>query len=106
MSNAFSKSADHDPCEIDNPAEKLPNAVDEALAATKFAPPELNAEIVQRDRLMEIKSGLDDRKLLLITARSGFGKTTLMAQLRQRILAFPRSIGKVSYRLKNNGESS
>lgn len=87
MRNAFLKSTDNDPSESDNRPDNLHGAVDEALTATKFAPPKLNAEIVPRDRLLQKKSALDERKLMLITARAGFGKTTLMVQLRQKILS-------------------
>lgn len=48
---------------------------------TKFVPPKLPAPILRRPRLLEALLSHLDRKLLLITADAGYGKTTLVAGL-------------------------
>src|SRR5579862_6840244 len=63
------------------------SADDQVLVATKFAPPRLHAAVIPRDRLLQKISAINEHKLLLITARAGFGKTTLMTQLRQKIIS-------------------
>lgn len=60
---------------------------EQALVTTKFAPPRLNTGVIKRERLFHKLAPFEERKLLLITARAGFGKTTLMAQLRQEIIS-------------------
>lgn len=46
---------------------------------TKFVPPKFAAPVLRRPRLLEALLSHLDRKLLLITADAGYGKTTLVA---------------------------
>jgi LuxR family maltose regulon positive regulatory protein len=61
--------------------------VTEALLQTKLYAPALRSNLVSRPRLIErLNQGLqDDKKLTLISAPAGFGKTTLMTEWRYRI---------------------
>jgi DNA-binding SARP family transcriptional activator len=46
----------------------------------RHAPPELDAHLVTRSRLLTALRGRFDRRLTLVVAGAGFGKTTLLAQ--------------------------
>jgi len=55
------------------------------VLVTKLFPPAARPELVPRPRLTEqLRAGLD-RKLTLISAPAGFGKTTLVAKLLKNI---------------------
>ncbi|MFC4345611.1 LuxR C-terminal-related transcriptional regulator [Cupriavidus numazuensis] len=56
------------------------------IVSTKFAPPRIGARYVVRSRLLEVLARVDERKLALVTGSPGYGKTTLLAQLRQHCL--------------------
>ncbi len=80
-------------------ADTFPNA----LIQTKIQVPRQRADLIRRPRLVNyIRSHLD-RKLLLISAPAGFGKTSLLAEFTQNIDfpvcwltidAFDRDLGK------------
>ncbi|KQT09704.1 LuxR C-terminal-related transcriptional regulator [Ramlibacter sp. Leaf400] len=55
-----------------------------ALVATKFSPPAADERQVARDALMDAMADTKAR-LVLVRAPAGFGKTTLMAQARQKM---------------------
>jgi ATP/maltotriose-dependent transcriptional regulator MalT len=57
-----------------------------ATPATKYRPPTSNATLVVRERLMDILRASGRRRLILIHAPSGFGKSTLAAQWREELL--------------------
>ena len=70
-------------------AANFPHALDLApgdvgelavLLATKSAPPAIRAQLVERAALIEILSTEPPRKLTLLSAPAGWGKTTLLAQ--------------------------
>lgn len=63
---------------------------------TRFAPPRPGAYAVSRDRLLARLRGSRDRKLILITASAGYGKTTLLGQWRQALLADGDAVAWVS----------
>ncbi|WP_454757684.1 LuxR C-terminal-related transcriptional regulator [Cupriavidus campinensis] len=51
----------------------------------KIVPPRPASDAISRDRLIGRLQAASDRKLVLLTGGAGFGKTTLMAQWRQRL---------------------
>ncbi len=53
--------------------------------ATKYRPPAAAQSLVTRDRLMAILRAAGRRRLILIYAPSGYGKTTLVAQWRAEL---------------------
>jgi serine/threonine-protein kinase PknK len=53
--------------------------------ATKYRPPAAVRSLVTRDRLLEILRAAGRRRLILIYAPSGYGKTTLVAQWRAEL---------------------
>jgi LuxR family maltose regulon positive regulatory protein len=61
------------------------------LLQTKLAPPRLRGPLVARPALLDRLDAGRDRKLTLITAPAGFGKTTLVAAWLERLAAQPRS---------------
>ncbi|MFA5031458.1 MAG: BTAD domain-containing putative transcriptional regulator [bacterium] len=50
------------------------------LLKTQFIPPGLKKNILKRDRLLKTLQQNSDKKLLVITAGAGYGKTTLLSQ--------------------------
>jgi len=50
------------------------------LLAAKLAPPAIRAQLIERTALIEILSAEPSRKLTLLSAPAGWGKTTLLAQ--------------------------
>lgn len=57
------------------------------IVATKLRPPSNSAALVERPRLRTLLAQVLTRKLALIHAPAGFGKTTLAAQWRDTLLA-------------------
>ncbi|WP_055403606.1 MULTISPECIES: serine/threonine-protein kinase [unclassified Mycobacterium] len=55
--------------------------------ATKFRPPASTRALVARDRLMALLRAAGRRRLILLHAPSGYGKTTLVAQWRAELTA-------------------
>jgi LuxR family transcriptional regulator, maltose regulon positive regulatory protein len=55
----------------------------ETVLKTKLRAPALRSEHVPRPRLLELLRANSDRKLTLISAPAGYGKTTLLTQWRQ-----------------------
>ncbi|WP_149139056.1 hypothetical protein [Cupriavidus campinensis] len=51
----------------------------------KIVPPRPASDAISRERLIGRLQAASDRKLVLLTGGAGFGKTTLMAQWRQRL---------------------
>lgn len=50
------------------------------LLAAKSAPPAIRAQVIERSALIDILSAEPSRKLTLLSAPAGWGKTTLLAQ--------------------------
>jgi LuxR family transcriptional regulator, maltose regulon positive regulatory protein len=67
--------------------EPAVNGDKQFLVTTKFAPPKLNTGVIDRERLIKKLTTLEEMKLLIIAARAGFGKTTLMAQYRKKVIS-------------------
>lgn len=63
------------------------------LVATKLRIPPARPDLVPRERLIGTVTGSLPRKLILVSAPAGFGKTTLVAEWARRS---PRSVGWVS----------
>jgi serine/threonine-protein kinase PknK len=64
-----------------------------ATPATKYRPPTSNTTLVARERLMDILRASGRRRLILIHAPSGFGKSTLAAQWRSELLGAGVAVG-------------
>jgi LuxR family maltose regulon positive regulatory protein len=62
------------------PAGRAPADVSHALVTTKVHPPRLRRGLVPRPRLREALTRNEDRRLTLISAPAGFGKTTLLGE--------------------------
>lgn len=72
-------------CVTPIPFEFEPNAPTETdeptvLLASKSAPPAIRARLIERTALIEILSAEPSRKLTLLSAPAGWGKTSLLAQ--------------------------
>jgi ATP/maltotriose-dependent transcriptional regulator MalT len=61
--------------------------------ATKYRPPAEVRSLVIRDRLMEILRAAGRRRLILVYAPSGYGKTTLVAQWRKELTSAGVAVG-------------
>ena len=64
-----------------------------ATPATKYRPPTSNTTLVARERLMDILRGSGRRRLILIHAPSGYGKSTLAAQWREELVRAGVAVG-------------
>jgi ATP/maltotriose-dependent transcriptional regulator MalT len=64
-----------------------------ATPATKYRPPTSNTTLVVRERLMDILRASGRRRLILIHAPSGFGKSTLAAQWREELVCAGIAVG-------------
>lgn len=53
----------------------------ELILQTKLHPPQIKGRILRRERLLNLIKDNLDKKLILICAAAGYGKTTLLAQL-------------------------
>jgi len=59
------------------------------LTQTKFVPPRLQDDVVQRGRLADtLRTAVESRPLTLLSAPAGYGKTTLLASLTDLPLAW------------------
>jgi serine/threonine-protein kinase PknK len=64
-----------------------------ATPATKYRPPSSSTTLVARERLMDILRASGRRRLILIHAPSGFGKSTLAAQWREELVRAGVAVG-------------
>jgi serine/threonine-protein kinase PknK len=64
-----------------------------ATPATKYRPPTSSTTLVARERLMDILRAGGRRRLILLHAPSGFGKSTLAAQWREELLSAGVAVG-------------
>lgn len=72
------------------------------LIATKFRAPARSGPLVDRQRLLDLLDARRDRKLTLIHAPAGFGKTTLAAQWRERLQAQGAAVAWLSVSRDDN----
>jgi ATP/maltotriose-dependent transcriptional regulator MalT len=61
--------------------------------ATKYRPPAAARSLVSRDRLMNVLRAAGRRRLILVYAPSGYGKTTLVAQWRAELTSAGVAVG-------------
>lgn len=66
---------------------QLSTDLEKLLVSTKFAPPRIGLRYVLREPLLETLARERQSRLVLVTGSAGFGKTTLLAQWRQRLMA-------------------
>jgi LuxR family transcriptional regulator, maltose regulon positive regulatory protein len=71
-------------------------AVTRALVTTKLRPPRTRPNLVARPRLREALAGTDGRRLTLVSAPAGFGKTTLLSEWSQSCAGGERPVAWVS----------
>jgi LuxR family maltose regulon positive regulatory protein len=71
--------------EVVNPGGEAGPATTEPLLAPKFQLPRLHSSLVRRGRLLALLDAGRERKLTLLSAPAGFGKTTLVRQWLQHI---------------------
>ena len=57
------------------------------LILTKFVPPRSSIRLLQRSRLLLLLDRMQRRRLGVVCAGAGFGKTTLLAQWYQQMIA-------------------
>lgn len=62
------------------------------IISSKFIPPKSPASLIQRFTLPAILKEIDLKNLVLITAPAGYGKTTLLAQLRSELSASGKKV--------------
>ena len=67
----------------------------QALVTTKLRPPRTRPKLVARPRLREALAADEGRKLTLVSAPAGFGKTTLLSEWLQSCAGGERSIAWV-----------
>lgn len=63
------------------------------LLRAKIEPPTQRVSITVREQLLELLDAGQDRQVTLLKARAGYGKTTLLSQWRQRMLARGCQVG-------------
>ncbi|MHA4854836.1 protein kinase domain-containing protein [Rhodococcus sp. MSC1_016] len=68
------------------PRPRTPTAVAPPSASTKFRPPTPTRALVPRARLLDLLRAGQRRRLVLIHAPAGFGKSTLAAQWREHLI--------------------
>ncbi|MEN0134902.1 MAG: protein kinase [Rhodococcus sp. (in: high G+C Gram-positive bacteria)] len=71
----------------ETPAPRSPGAGVPPSASTKFRPPTPPRSLVPRARLLDLIRAGERRRLVLIHAPAGFGKSTLAAQWRENLIA-------------------
>jgi LuxR family transcriptional regulator, maltose regulon positive regulatory protein len=74
----------------------VPTAVPQELVTTKLRPPRTRPRLVARPRLREALANTNGRRLTLVSAPAGFGKTTLLSEWSQSCADGERSIAWVS----------
>ena len=74
------------------PSDQSPQTPVHAIDHDKFAVPAASTGLLVRDSLMRTLDAAGDTRLILIRAAAGFGKTTLMRQLRGHCLSAGRRV--------------
>ncbi len=85
MARPVELGADHPPAARSSERRHTTTPATPAVPATKYRPPSSNTTLVARERLLEILRASGRRRLILIHAPSGFGKSTLAAQWRSEL---------------------
>ncbi|MFL6637651.1 MAG: LuxR C-terminal-related transcriptional regulator [Paraburkholderia graminis] len=73
------------------------------LIETRFAPPRIGIQHVARANLLAQLAQIEQRTLALITGSAGYGKTTLLAQWRQRCMENNRRVAWLSLTSDDKG---
>ncbi len=73
-----------------------------AIIASKLTPPRAPAALIERTNIARLLEGAGSKRLLLVTAPAGYGKTTFLMQLRQDYLRQGR---KVAWLTLDEGDS-
>lgn len=73
------------------------------LIETRFAPPRIGAHHVARTELLDALAQVQQRALALVTGSAGYGKTTLLAQWRQRCLQDGAKVAWLSFTSDDKG---
>ncbi|MGH6651704.1 MAG: LuxR C-terminal-related transcriptional regulator [Sphingopyxis sp.] len=71
----------------DMPSPPLSTDLERLLVSTKFAPPRIGSRYIMRTHLLSALGRDRRRRLTLVTGSAGFGKTILLAQWRQELMA-------------------
>ncbi|HEX2183238.1 MAG TPA: LuxR C-terminal-related transcriptional regulator [Rubrobacteraceae bacterium] len=74
----------------------MPTAVPQELVTTKLRPPRTRPKLVARPRLRGVLANTNGRRLTLLSAPAGFGKSTLLSEWSQSCADGERSITWVS----------
>jgi len=77
--------------------------LEKLLVSTKFAPPRIGSRYVLREPLLETLARDRHCRLLLVTGSAGFGKTTLLAQWRQKLMAAGSQVAWLSLHSDERG---
>jgi LuxR family transcriptional regulator, maltose regulon positive regulatory protein len=73
-----------------------PAIVPQALVTTKLRVPQTRPNLVERPRLRDVLAACEGRRLTLVSAPAGFGKTTLLGEWADDLSAAGRSVAWVS----------
>jgi LuxR family maltose regulon positive regulatory protein len=71
----------------DMPSPSFSTDLERLLVATKFAPPRIGSRYIMRTHLLSVLGRDRQCRLTLVTGSAGFGKTILLAQWRQELMA-------------------
>lgn len=71
----------------DMPSPPLATDLERLLVSTKFAPPRIGSRYIMRKHLLSALERDRQCRLTLVTGSAGFGKTILLAQWRQELMA-------------------
>ncbi len=85
------------------PTAQLATDLERLLVSTKFAPPRIGSRYVVREPLLETLARERQCRLLLVTGSAGFGKTTLLAQWRQKLMAAGSQVAWLSLHSDEKG---
>lgn len=66
------------------------------LILTKFVPPRSSIQLLERPRLLQLLNPVQQCRLGVVCAGAGFGKTTLLAQWHQQMVARGERIARLS----------
>ncbi|WP_040447546.1 hypothetical protein [Ktedonobacter racemifer] len=85
--------------------EPVPGSSSEWLVATKFLPPVSTHEIIARPHLLALLNAGLRRRVILLSAAAGFGKTTLLASWVRSLVPGHPPVAWVSLDASDNAPS-